>query len=75
VQFADWCASVKGSNSAEHSVLQALQFQVMSVHRILSGETGLSRNLRNQSFVKCKFNVVLKCPLMNREALGVWTYT
>jgi hypothetical protein len=35
VQFADWCAHVKISNSAEYSVLQALKFQEASVRRTL----------------------------------------
>jgi hypothetical protein len=37
VQFADWCAPVKISNTAKYSVLQALQFQEVSVHCILPG--------------------------------------
>jgi hypothetical protein len=32
VQFADWCAPVKIFNSAEYSVLQALQFQEVGIH-------------------------------------------
>jgi hypothetical protein len=41
VQFADWCAPVKISNSAEYSVLQALQFEEVRVRRIIPGGTGI----------------------------------
>jgi hypothetical protein len=42
VQFLDWCAPVKFSSSAEYSVLQALQFQEVSVRRIFQGGTRIS---------------------------------
>jgi hypothetical protein len=42
VQFADQCAPVKVSSSAEYSVLQALQFQEVSIGQILPGGTGRS---------------------------------
>jgi hypothetical protein len=41
MQFAGWCAPVKVSSRAEHSILQALQFQKVSVRHILLGETGV----------------------------------
>lgn len=44
VQFADPCANVKVSSSAECSVLQDLQFQEVSVRCILTGRTGVSHN-------------------------------
>jgi hypothetical protein len=44
LQFADWCAPVKISSSAELSVLQVLQFQEASVRRVLPGGTGTSHN-------------------------------
>jgi hypothetical protein len=44
VQFADWCARAKICNSAEYSVLQALQFQEVSARRMLPGGTGISHN-------------------------------
>jgi hypothetical protein len=42
MQFADQCAPVKFSNSAVNSVLQKLQLQVVSVHCILLGGTGIN---------------------------------
>jgi hypothetical protein len=42
MRFADRCASVKVAHSAENSVLQALQFQELSVRRVLSCGTGVS---------------------------------
>jgi hypothetical protein len=44
VHFGDWCAPLKISNSAEYSLLQALQFKEVNVHRKLPGGTGLSHN-------------------------------
>jgi hypothetical protein len=37
MQFADWCAPVKISNSAEYYVLKALQFQGVRVRGTLLG--------------------------------------
>jgi hypothetical protein len=42
MHFADHCASVKVSNRAKNSVLQALQIQKVSVRRILPGGAGMS---------------------------------
>jgi hypothetical protein len=44
MQFADWCAPVKISNSAEYSVLQELQFQKASVCCVLPGGIDISHN-------------------------------
>jgi hypothetical protein len=60
MQFADWCALVKISNSAEYSVLQALQFQAANVRRIHPGGTGISHNWLNHSFVITLVNVKLR---------------
>jgi hypothetical protein len=57
VQFADWCVPVKVSNSAEYSVLQALQFQEVNVSRMITDGTGISHNSHNQNFVRHKFNI------------------
>jgi hypothetical protein len=62
VQFVDWCAPDKISNSLEYSVLQALQFQEVSVRCVLPGGTGISHNWPNQSFVKRKFNICTQTP-------------
>jgi hypothetical protein len=62
VQVVDWCAPVRISNSAEYSVLQALQFQEVNVHRILPGGTSIGHNWPNRSFVKRKFNI---CTYLN----------
>jgi hypothetical protein len=42
MQFADWFAPVKISNSTEYSVLHALQFQMTSVRHKLPSETGIN---------------------------------
>jgi hypothetical protein len=42
MKFADWCATIKISNSVEYSVLQLLQFNVVSVHHIATGGLGIS---------------------------------
>jgi hypothetical protein len=57
MQFSDWCAPVKISNSAEHSVLQELQIQGVSVRQILLSGIGINHNWPNQNFVKRKFNI------------------
>jgi hypothetical protein len=57
VQLADWCTPVRISNSAENSVLQALQFQEVSARRMPPGGTGISHNWPNQNFVKRKFDI------------------
>jgi hypothetical protein len=44
MKFAGWCAPVKISNSAEYFVLQALQFQEVSVRLTPPGGTGVSHN-------------------------------
>jgi hypothetical protein len=67
VQFADLCASVKISNSAEYSVLQALQFQKVSVRRMLPGGAGINHNSPNQSFVKRKFNICTQTPTFEQR--------
>jgi hypothetical protein len=41
LQFGDRCAPVEISNSAENSVLKALQFQELSVRYVLSAGTGI----------------------------------
>jgi hypothetical protein len=52
LQIADWYAPVKIFSSAEYSVLQALQFQKVTVCHIFPGGTGVSHNALNQRFVK-----------------------
>jgi hypothetical protein len=42
VQIADRCAPVKFANSADNSVVQALQFHQTSVRRKLPGGTDIS---------------------------------
>jgi hypothetical protein len=44
-QFADQCVSVKLASSAETAVLQALQFQEVSVRRMHPGGTGSNFNI------------------------------
>jgi hypothetical protein len=62
VQFAARCAPVKISNSAECSVLQALQFQKVIVRPVLPGGTDVSHNWPNQSFVRRKINICTQMP-------------
>jgi hypothetical protein len=55
VHFADQCAPVKVSSSAEKSDLQVLHFQEVNVRRELPGGTAISHYWPNQRFVKRKF--------------------
>jgi hypothetical protein len=40
--FVDLCAPVKIANSAQKSVLQALQFQEFIIRRVVPGETDIN---------------------------------
>jgi hypothetical protein len=55
-----------------NSVLQALQFQEVSICRIRPGGTGVSHNWPNQSYVKRKIIFVLKRPHLNREQVRTY---
>jgi hypothetical protein len=73
--------------SLENSVLQTLQFQEVSVRRILRGGTGISHYRPNQGFVNRKVIFVFTRLLLNREevlkyvrkalatVLSVWSLT
>jgi hypothetical protein len=60
--------------SAENSVLQELQFQEVTVRRILPGGAGVSHYWPYRGFVKCKFNILLEPSSLERDYVLKYSY-
>jgi hypothetical protein len=67
MQIADRCAPVKVANSAENSVLQALQFHQMSVRRKLPGGTGIIISDLISALYMIYLMFAFKCLFLNIE--------